>query len=71
MLIINKDASHPVTIGIDNWKEMFVTQFSPREYVWQPNAEEGRKIRNNPPRNYRASQVMEVPAYSITVVKPR
>jgi hypothetical protein len=71
LLIINKDASHPVTIRVDNWTDLVVTQFSPREYIWRPNAEEGRPVRNDPPRNYRASQAIEVPAYSITVVEPR
>jgi hypothetical protein len=69
ILIINKDANHPVTIGIDDWIALAVTQFSPREYVWRANAEEGHPIRNNPPRNYRAGQVVEVPAYSISVVE--
>jgi hypothetical protein len=71
ILIINKDANHPVTIRVDNWTDVAVTQFSPREYVWRANAEEGRPIRNTPPRNYRASQVIEVPEYSISVVEPR
>jgi hypothetical protein len=69
ILIINKDANHPVTIGIDDWTDLAVTQFSPREYIWRANAEEGHPIRNNPPRNYRAGQVVEVPAYSISVVE--
>lgn len=69
ILIINKDANHPVTIRIDNWNELAVTQFSRRDYVWRANAEAGRPIRNNPPRSYRASRVVEVPGYSISVVQ--
>jgi hypothetical protein len=46
-----------------------VTQFSPREYVWRPNAEAGHPIRTNPPRKYRAGGVVEVPAYSISVIE--
>jgi hypothetical protein len=71
MLIINKDASHRVSIRVGNWTDVAVTQFSPREYVWRPNAEEGRPVRNNPPRHYGAGAEVEVPAYSISVVEPR
>lgn len=71
LLIINKDASHPATIRIDNWRDLAVTQFSPREYVWRANAEDGRPIRDHAPRRFRAGAVVEIPAYSINVVEPR
>src|SRR3954447_3720140 len=69
LLIINKDASHPATIRIDNWTNVAVTQFSPREYVWHSNGEEGHPIRDHPPRRFRAAEVVEVPGYSISVVE--
>jgi hypothetical protein len=69
LLIINKDASHPVSIRVGNWTDVAVTQFSPREYIWRPNAEEGRPARNEPPRHFRAGGVVVIPAHSISVVE--
>jgi hypothetical protein len=71
LLIINKDASHPATIRVDGWNAVSVTQFSPREYVWTPNAEEGRPVSNKAPRHFRSEREVEMPAYSITVIEPR
>jgi hypothetical protein len=71
LLIINKDASHAASIRVENWTDVAVTQFSANEYVWRPNAEAGHPMRSNPPRKYRAIDVIEVPASSISVVEPR
>jgi hypothetical protein len=71
LLIINKDASQPVTIHIEDWDDVAVTQFSPHEYLWRANAEAGHPIRNNPPREFRSDGVVEVPGYSISVVETR
>jgi hypothetical protein len=70
MLVINKAANRSLTIRVDGWDDIAVTQFSPREYIWRPNGEEGYPIRSNPPRRFRAGREVEVPAYSISVVEP-
>ena len=69
LLIINKKASQPITIRIEGWDHITVTQFSPNEYIWRANAEAGPPARNKPPRQYRAGGEVEVPGYSISVLE--
>ncbi len=70
MLLINKEKSKPVRVRPFPGP-MEVVQYSPREYEWRANGEQGAPARSLPPRRWKTSGEVELPAYSITVVTAR
>jgi hypothetical protein len=69
LLVINKDAKQSQTIRVAGWDPVDVTQFSPGQYVWRANGEEGRPARSNPPRRFQTGGVVGIPAYSMSVIE--
>jgi len=66
MLIINKDSRQAHRVSIAG--ELHVVQYSRAQYEWHAAGENGRPIRDEPPRRYEARDEVTLPPWSITVV---
>ena len=65
MLLINKDDKRAQRVRFRGKLE--VTQLSPREYVWDATLR--RPARNSGPRRFTARDEVELPAWSVTVLR--
>ncbi len=75
VMIVNRDArkAHAVTLdgplrgGVDVW------QYSPAQYAWHADADQGHPSRDLPPQHStaKAGGVFTLPAFSLTVVRGR
>ncbi len=75
LMIVNRDgaAAHTVTLKGPMRGRVDVWQYSPAQYAWQANGENGHPSRDEPPvhSTARASGLFTLPAFSLTVVRGR
>jgi hypothetical protein len=72
LLVINKDSAKATTVrlrlGDHDVHGMEVHQFSPSEYVWHSRGSRGYPSPDRPPRVFRATDQVTLPAMSVSVV---
>ncbi len=67
LLILNVARTSARVSGVDG----DAVQYSPQQYEWRADGEQGHAIRNLPPRRFHAGGSIELPPWSITVVSFR